>query len=133
MIPVVFINCRTAPFLVYIMQKLKIYETRTRNTLWLFENQRVYLAETGHGAPVIRCSAIIRSAVPVRSRSVWCSLRRQHMVPTCGKYDWTSSTTVKYLYKLDDVRPVPVPFPLPADAVRHGRVWAEYQNEVSKL
>lgn len=26
-----------------------------------------------------------------------------------------------------------VPFPLPADAVRHGRVWTEYRNEVKTL
>lgn len=133
MIPVVFINCRIAPFLVCIMQGLKLYETRTRNTLWLFENQRVYLAETGRGVPVIRCSAIIRAAVPVRSRSTWDALRPVTRVPAFSKYDWTPSTTVKYLYKLDNVRPVPVPFPLPADAVRHGRVWAEYRNEVKIL
>jgi len=133
MIPVVFINCRAVPFLLYIMQKLKVYETRNRDTLKNLTERRVYLAETGNGTPMVRCSAVLLPAITVRSRSEWSKLRRETLVPACSKYDWNSKTTAKYLYRITDIKPVPVPFPLPADSVRHGRIWAEYKNEVSKL
>lgn len=129
MIPVVFINCSAAPFLLYIMQLLKLYETRTRDTLRNVTGCRVYLAETGkHGPPVIRCSAILLPAVVVRDRATWRRMRRKTLVPTCSAYDWNAKTSVKYLYRITDVQPVPEPFQLPVDAVRHGRVWAEYME-----
>ena len=60
MVPVVFINCSRIPFIDLIMARRKTMETRSRDTLRALVGQRVYLAETGHRRPVIRCSAIIR-------------------------------------------------------------------------
>ena len=63
MTPVIFINCKEQPFLDRILSGRKKFETRTRNTLGRFldhaMNDRVLLAETGHGRPVIRASARI--------------------------------------------------------------------------
>ncbi len=132
MIPVVFINCKEIPFVDLIMSGLKKYETRTRDTLThnLF-GRRVLVAETGHGRPLIRCSAVIATREPIPSRNLW---EKQYRVPSQiskgSRYDWQPDTRIKYAYRLTDVRPVD-PFPIPSDARRHGRVWAEYDGDIS--
>lgn len=129
MIPVVFINCRVAPFIDLIMRMLKLYETRTRDTLRSVVGQRVLLAETGRGRrPLVRCSAVIGQPVIVRSRSDWRRFRKACRIAPGSTYDWQPGTNVKYLYPLLDVVPLD-PFTPPEDT-RHGRVWMEYTAEV---
>lgn len=126
MTPVVFINCQEQPFLDDIMSWRKTYETRSRNTLGALVGQRVLLAETGHGRPVVRCSAIIRCAVPVSDRKTWNAMRKATRVPRGSKYDWKPGTRRKWLYMLDNVAYC-IPFH-PEEGVRHGRTWMEYDN-----
>jgi len=128
MIPVVFINSKSVPFVELIMKCEKIFETRSRDMLrFLFETgQRFYIAETGKGKPVIRCSATIKGITEVYTENAWNNYRCFHCVPVGSSYDWQPGTKKKVMYQLDDVVPVPVPFVLPSDSVRHGRVWAEY-------
>lgn len=126
MIPIVFINCREHPFLAAIMSLDKTYETRSRNTLRALVGQRVLLAETGTGRPVVRCSAIIRCAVPVTDRKTWQAMRKAHRVPRGSRYDWKKDTRRKWLYMLDGITYC-VPFQ-PAEGVRHGRTWMEYDD-----
>ena len=125
MVPVVFINCSRFPFLFWIMSGLKLYETRTRNTLRALVGQRVYLARTGRGRPVVLCSVVIGDPIATRSRSAFAAFRKACCIAYRSQYDWQKSTKVKYLYPLLDVQPVPVPF-TPPEGVRHGRVWMEY-------
>ena len=132
MTPVIFINSSNEPFVDWILSGRKTYETRTRNTLkslltWAL-GERVLIAETGHGAPVIRCSAVIDCYWDVRSADGWNNVRNVHAVPVGSEYDWKPETRVKWLYHLSDVRPVE-PFELPKTSLRHGRVWAEYREE----
>lgn len=126
MIPIVFINCATTPYIDDIMLQRKTCETRTRNTLRALVGSRVLLAETGtrSDGPLVRCSARIVSAVPVYTRSAWSAFRPLHRVPAGSAYDWTDTTRVKWLYQLSDVQPV-APFTAPP-GTRHGRVWMEY-------
>ena len=68
MIPVLFINCSGEPFVDWIIDGLKQFETRTRNTLktllsWAL-GRRILIAETGHGRPLVRCSAVIDHGAP---------------------------------------------------------------------
>lgn len=131
MIPVLFINCSAEQFVDWIIGGLKTYETRTRNTLktllsWAL-GRRILIAETGHGRPLVRCSAVIDQVVAVRSREEWEDYLQFTWIPVGSRYDWTPDTKVKWLYHLTDVRPIAEPFHLPADALRHGRVWAEYE------
>lgn len=131
MIPVLFINCQAEPFVDEIISRLKPYETRTRNTLksllsWAF-GERILIAETGSGTPLIRCSAVIDHCIAVYTREQWEQYREQACIPVGSKYDWKPDTKVKYLYHLTDVRPVK-PLRLPRDCKRHGRVWAEYEG-----
>ena len=128
MTPVVFINCTSAPFLDDIMSGRKVFETRTRDTLGRLAGRRVLLAETGNGRPVIRCSAVIGEAIPVRSAQEWRSLRHAHNIKRGNRYDWQPGQRVKYCYPLRDVWPLAVPF-TPPEGTRHGRAWMEYDEE----
>ena len=122
-VPVVFINCARHPFLDQIIRRRKLDETRTRDTLRALVGVRAYLAETGRGPSLVRCSAIIGAPLVARSRKEWNALRSRHRVPRGSQYDWHPWTKVKYLYPLLDVVTCS-PFH-PAEGVRHGRVWME--------
>ena len=131
MTPVLFVNCEREPFVDWMMCHLKQYETRTRNTLksllsWAL-GRRILIAETGHGAPLVRCSAVIDQVVAVYDQATWEDYLEQTWIPVGSKYDWKPTTKVKYLYHLKDVHPVGTPFLLPSTCRRHGRVWAEYE------
>ena len=132
MTPVIFINTTSAPFVDDIIDGRKTYETRTRNTLkslltWAL-GERILIAETGHGDPVVRCSAVIDHFGAVYTEERWNDLRNVHRVPVGSEYDWKPDTKVKWLYHLTDVKTL-APFILPKDCPRHGRVWAEYREE----
>ena len=131
MIPVIFINDSGEPYVKLIMSGQKTYETRSRNTLkslleWALD-ERVLIAETGHGAPIVRCSAVIDHLATIYTAERWNQLRKVHRVPVGDRYDWKPDTKVKWLYHLKDVRPVK-PFRLPKESRRHGRTWAEYEG-----
>lgn len=133
MTPVLFINCSGEPFVDWIIGGLKQFETRTRNTLktllsWAL-GERILIAETGHGRPLVRCSAVIDQVVAVYDRETWEEYLQFTWIPVDSKYDWKPDTKVKWLYRLTDIRPVE-PFRLPSSCVRHGRVWAEYEGSV---
>lgn len=125
MTPIVYVNGRS--FVDDIMNRLKTDETRTRNMLRALVGLRVYIAETGSGPSMVRCSCVIKSVLVIRSRAQWDRLRRRHRVPEGSRYDWKPETKVKYLYRLTHVRRVN-PFH-PPEGVRHGRVWMEYNND----
>ena len=128
MTPIVFINCSKSPFIDDIMNGSKKYETRTRDTLSRFWGERVLLAETGKGKPIVRCSAIIGPTYMVTRQADWEDrFRKDACVAPGSTYDWKPETKVKYLYKLIDVQPVQDPF-IPPEGVRHGRVWMEYNG-----
>ena len=132
MTPVIFINCQGHPFVDDIIAGRKTYETRTRNTLksllQFALGECVLIAETGHGDPVVRCSAVIDHFGAVYTEDRWNDLRKVHAVPVGSEYDWNPDTKVKWLYHLTDVKTL-APFRLPKDCPRHGRVWAEYREE----
>lgn len=132
MIPVIFINCKGNPFIQQIMDGSKWYETRTSDTLGRFAGQRVLLAETGKGHPVVRCSAVISSAVTVSNPWVWETFYRElSCIRKGSKYDWQPDTTMKYCYYLSDVKKITPAF-VP-DGPRHGRVWMECMSDVCEL
>lgn len=125
--PIVFVNCKSVPFIDAIMNRSKVYETRSANTLRSLIGERVLLCETGKGASMVRCSAVIKNAFPVNSFHEWDMFRYYTRIPLGSEYDWKPDTKVKWLYELMDVRPVPVPFH-PKAGKMHGRVWMEYNG-----
>ena len=128
MIPVVFINCKSVPFIDEIIKGSKIYETRSRNTLRSLVGKRVMLCETGKGKSLVRCSARIVNAFPVLSFREWDTFRDNTCVPFDSTYDWKPGTKIKWLYELSDVIIESVPFH-PTEGIRHGRVWMEYNGK----
>lgn len=134
MTPVLFINCHLFPFIDWILGGLKLYETRTKNTLKKFLEtylgQRILIAETGKGDPLVRCSAIIDEVVAVYDQATWEDYLQFTWVPVGSDFDWKPNTKVKYLYHLKDVHPIAKPFRLPKSCYRHGRIWAEYEGSV---
>ena len=132
MTPVIFVNCSRYPFIDWIMNGSKRYETRTKNTMkTLMEShlgERILLAETGYKNPLVRCSAVLGSVIAVYTREAFEKYRSDCMIADTD-YDWKPDTRIKWLYRLDDVQPVK-PFALPKSCRRHGRVWAEYERSV---
>lgn len=124
MIPVVFINCKEQPFVDQILSGDKLYETRTRNTLGRLLGERILIAETGRGKPIVRASAVITSRIAVYAPHCWKRYLKDACIAPGSRYDWQEDTKVKWLYKLTDVQKVD-PFILPDSCRRHGRVWAE--------
>ena len=128
MIPIIFINCKRYPFIRWIMNRTKLFETRNRNTLGRFLGERVLLAETGHGQPLVLCSAVITEVREVFTRSAWEVTKLDCMISDGSPYDWKPDTKKKVLYRLSDVRPVK---PFHPEGRRHGRIWMEYEGSVT--
>lgn len=128
MIPVVFINCSSAPFVDDIINLSKVFETRSVNSLCSLVGQRVMICETGKGKSLVRCSARIVNSFPVRSFHEWDMFRYYTRVPLHSKYDWKDTTKVKWLYELSDILIESVPFH-PSNGPRHGRTWMEYNGK----
>lgn len=126
-IPVIFINCTVEPYVDDIKSGLKRYETRTRNTLGRFLGERVLLAETGHGRPLVKCFATIDKVISVTDKKTWDEYLGDTWIPVGSEHDWQPDTKVKWLYHMTEVWPIAEPFRLPQSARRHGRVWAEYE------
>lgn len=121
---IVFINCKLFPFVSWIISGLKTYETRNRNTLKSLIGKTVYLAETGNGKrPVIRCFCTLSDPVIIDNKTDYNKMRKHTMIKKNSVYDFTSETKKKYLYPLENVQAC-TPFPLPDNAVYHGRVYA---------
>lgn len=127
MMPVVFINCKRYPFVDMIMDGRKIVETRTANTLKALVGQRIMIAETGKGKPVVRCAATIAHVYKCSSREDWYrSWGFYTGIEPGSDYDWNDNTKIKYLYHLKNVTPCPE-F-TPPEGKRHGRVWMEFNQ-----
>ena len=128
-LPIVFINCDLFPFVSWIAKRKKIFETRNRNTLKSLIGQRVYIAETGKcKRPVVRCIATLKSVSIIDNFAEYDKLRNKTMIETGSAYDWKPETRRKYLYKLSSVETVSA-F-IPADGIRHGFTWMEYNGIV---
>ena len=127
MTPILFINCSKHPFVQEIMNRQKLFETRTRQTLRALVGQTVMIAETGKGKPVVRCTANVAGVVEIRTLADFEKYRDQVCIPSGSDFDWKDTTNVKYLYKLENVAKVD-PF-VPAEGIRHGRVWMEYNGK----
>ena len=120
-------NEKDLPFADWIVDGVKVIETRNRRTLSALAGtgERVYIARTGHGKPVVigTCVLSIPYHCPVESFG---RCRFLHKVPAGSKYD--AGPAGKWFYDIWDAERVE-PFDLPADAIRHGRVWAEFNLE----
>lgn len=124
---IVFINCSGHDFITDIITGKKLYETRTKNTLQALIGKRVYLCETGKGKRLVRCTAIIKEVITIKDRHTWDMYKDYLSIEPETGYDWKDDTKAKYLYKLESVYKLPVPF-TPVDGVMHGRSFMDYNG-----
>jgi predicted transcriptional regulator len=127
---IVFINCSVFDFIAAIMAGMKLYETRTRNTLKQLIGKRVLLCQTGKGKKRVMCYVTIESVLVIDNPETWKQYRKACCIAPGSKYDYIPCTK-KYLYKLTDVEPVN-PF-IPAEGKRHGYVWMEYSGKAEEM
>ena len=122
---IVYINCSKEPFISLILSNKKTYETRNKNTLKKLIGQEIYLAETGTGKTIVKAVCTITNLVTVTDKAMYNRYRKYTQVQKGSVYDFTGN--VKYLYKLDNVKAVK-PFPVPDNAVKHGRIYATVEQ-----
>lgn len=126
---VIFVNCSLFPFITWIIKGLKTYETRNKNTLKGFIGKTVYLAETGkHKKPVIRCCCNITELITITDKATYNKYRKYTKIKKGSCFDFIpGKTKKKCLYKLENVKAC-IPFELPENAERHGRIYAIINN-----
>ena len=130
MAAVVYVNCSSSPFIDDMMNRKKLFETRTKDTLHHVVNRSVLLAETGRRPSLVRCAARFGRPTMVSVPLLWDMFRPYTRVPEGSEYDWKPGTVSKWLYPVQYIAPVPVPFH-PPEGVRHGLTWMEYEEEVN--
>lgn len=107
-----------------IVSGRKDIETRNKNMLGGLVGERVAVVRTLHGALPIVVGYVTIERAEWKSRE-WLDTHRQNtMIPPVSKFDCTGSG--KYCYFLKDAVECRAYF-LPADAVRHGRSWCEFE------
>jgi hypothetical protein len=124
---VLFINFKLFPFISWIIAGLKLYETRNRNTLKNTIGKRIYIAETGKNRrPIIRCIASIGNPIVIDSIKDFNRYRRQTKIKKGSCFDFIPGRK-KYLYPLSNIKKL-IPFPMPKNAIYHGRIYAIINN-----
>jgi len=117
----VYINCARFPFVSWILQGKKTYETRTKDMLSSLIGKQIFLVETGKGPPVARGTAVLSSVKNVTFSDV--KKRKAAMIDNTD-YDIIPGGK-KYFYKLVKVRKIE-PFLLPDSRLNHGRAFTEF-------
>ena len=120
----IFVNeCGCIGYADAIVEGYKTIETRGRNMLRSLVGSRVAIIRTKRGkAPtVIGYANIVRAEFcPVERFD---ALRDQTLVPPGSRYDATERG--KWCYHMTEPERCN-PYPLPTDAIRHGRSWCEF-------
>lgn len=107
----------------YIVDRLKPVETRSKNMLSAVVGLRVAIIRTGRGRKpmIIGYADVVSSA---HKSGAWMEENRDKtMIPKGSKYDVSGSA--KWCYFLENAERCE-PFPLPENAIRHGRSWCEF-------
>ena len=118
----IFINDRGIKFTTLIMNGLKTVETRRSDTLGKYVGQRVGIVRTGRGpATLVGYATLSPMRTIVTDKETFDKLFPLHRVPSAGPYAFKDK---KVLYHLHNIKPC-TPTPIPADAVRHGRIAVE--------
>lgn len=106
-----------------IVKGLKPIETRSRNMLRALVGERVAVVRTRRGkAPVVIGYVTIYRA-DFCPADTFGAYRDLTLIPEGSAYDCKGRG--KWFYFLSNANPCD-PFPLPENAVRHGRSWCEF-------
>jgi hypothetical protein len=100
----IYINCSKYPFIRWIKEHKKLFETRNKNTLKQFIGERVYLIETGKGKNIVSCSCVIESVMIIDNLKQWAEMRKYTKIRKNSMYEMKQGKK-KYLYKITDIMP----------------------------
>ena len=113
----------------WIVYGEKTIETRTRNVLLSLvgETVAVVCTRNGHAPEIVGFVDITR--YEFCPETLFNMYRPDTMIPMFSKYNRLGTRDGKpgkWFYHLENARPCK-PFPLPENAVRHGRSWCEFE------
>lgn len=110
-----------------IVAGIKKIETRSRNVLWQLEGERVAVVKTHRNKKPMVVGYVRIVGKQFVSVEQFHKLFHRHLVPTGSQYD--AHGKGKWCYYLAGAEKSE-PYPLPKNAVRHGRSWCEWEEEV---
>lgn len=124
----IFVNERGAGrYATWLVDGFKTIETRSRDMLGKLVGKRVAIVKT-HTGTIPFCGPVVVGYVTI-TRKWFCPAAdfqqyfQQHLVPPGTAYD--AAGRGKWFYFCADAERCE-PYPLPKDAVRHGRSWCEF-------
>lgn len=112
----------------WITYRYKTEETRTKNTLLplVGEIVAVICTRSNHKAEIIGFVDV--TGYSFCPETLFEMYRPETMIPTTSKYNkfgYRNGKPGKWFYHLANGRPC-MPFPVPDNAVKHGRAWCEF-------
>ena len=120
----IFINDQEFPYSAFILNGFKTYETRNRQTLRGLVGRRVAIIRTGKGRPMVVGEIDLGGAQIVDAEEFLHVVSCTYVFPDSSRYPRPGQK--KVCYRVSNPEWYPVAYPLPADAIRHGRVWCEF-------
>ena len=120
----IFVNSSEYPYAERIVSGFKTIETRSKNMLRACVGDRVAIVRTGKGIPVVI------GYVTVSGSACSASLTASDFPGKTYVFPGSKFANNRWFYFLKDAEMLSVRFPLPADTVRHGRSWCEFELEV---
>lgn len=121
----VYINSKEVPYASMIVDGIKFIETRTKRTLHKLIGEEVAVIETGKGKP-----RVVGYVTILCAHFCWKELWDKHYrdlahIPKGSKFD--NCDDGKWCYVLRRERKLDRPYQVPLNAIRHGRVWCEFE------
>lgn len=116
----IFINSSEYPYAERVGAGFKTIETRSRNMLRHCVGDRVAIIRTGKGVPLVIGHVTITNGVRSANFTAADFPEKTYVFPG-SKYAGNH-----WFYFLQDAEMLSIPYPLPKDAVRHGRSWCEF-------
>ena len=119
-------NTKEAKYADLLADLEKPLETRSRNTLGRLAWEDVAIIRTGNGRPTIIGYINFGTGTKLNYEE-FRKAERYHLVPKGSDYDCKPGS-FKWVYPVNTAHRC-APHPLPDNAIRHGRVWCEFEDD----
>ena len=119
----IFVNSDGISYADAIVKGYKTIETRYRDVFKRIDQSRVAVVKTGRNRKPMVVGYVNIGTGYFCPADVFEQHRDKHLVPQGSRY--YANDRGKWFYDLWDAEECE-PYPLPADAVRHGRSWCEF-------
>lgn len=123
----IFVNCDEVDYADAIVHGNKFIETRSKDMLKDCVHNRVAIIRTRRGeTPTIVGHAFITWKIFLPADYLD-TIRNITHIPRGSKHDCKGTVKGKWCYHMENRTPC-YPYPLPDNAVRHGRSWCEFEE-----